>query len=108
MLCTGDAAVNGPRNKLLDANIANWPDVLDKALALKPLDVLPGHGAAGGPEILTGQPRFLRIFTGKLRFKRMQGRRRLRCISSCRTTIAIGFRIDQMDCNRISRLFTLN
>lgn len=60
VLCTGDAAVNGPRNKLLDANIANWPDVLDKALALKPLYVLPGHGAAGGAEILSGQQRFLR------------------------------------------------
>jgi glyoxylase-like metal-dependent hydrolase (beta-lactamase superfamily II) len=60
VLCTGDAAVNGPRNKLLDANIANWPDVLDKALALKPLHVLPGHGAAGGAEILSGQERFLR------------------------------------------------
>jgi cyclase len=60
VLCTGDAAVNGPRNKLLDANIANWPDVLDKALALKPLHVLPGHGDAGGVEILSGQQRFLR------------------------------------------------
>jgi len=60
VLCTGDAAVNGPRNKLLDANIANWPDVLDKALALKPLHVLPGHGAAGGAEILSGQQKFLR------------------------------------------------
>jgi cyclase len=60
VLCTGDAAVNGPRNKLLDANIANWPDVLDKALALKPLYVLPGHGEAGGAGILSGQESFLR------------------------------------------------
>jgi glyoxylase-like metal-dependent hydrolase (beta-lactamase superfamily II) len=60
VLCTGDAAVNGPRNKLLDANIANWPEVLDKALALKLLHVLPGHGEAGGPEIVSGQQRFLR------------------------------------------------
>jgi cyclase len=60
VLCTGDAAVNGPRNKLLDANIANWPEVLDKALALRPLHVLPGHGAAGGAEILSGQAQFLR------------------------------------------------
>jgi cyclase len=60
VLCTGDAAVNGPRNKLLDANIANWPDVLDKALALEPLRVLPGHGAVGGAEILSGQQKFLR------------------------------------------------
>jgi len=60
VICTGDAAVNGPRNKLLDANIANWPDVLDKALALKPLHVLPGHGEAGGAEILSRQAKFLR------------------------------------------------
>jgi cyclase len=60
VLCTGDAAVNGPRNKLLDGNIANWPDVLDKALALRPLHVLPGHGDAGGAEILSGQAKFLR------------------------------------------------
>jgi len=59
ILCTGDAAVNGPRNKLWDANLANWPRVLDQALALHPLHVLPGHGDAGGPEILTGQQMFL-------------------------------------------------
>ncbi len=60
ILCTGDAAVNGPRNKLWDANIANWPRVLTRALAFKPLHVLPGHGDAGGPEILAGQRAFLR------------------------------------------------
>lgn len=59
ILCTGDAAVNGPRNKLWDANLANWPKVLDQALALEPLHVLPGHGEAGGAEILTGQRDFL-------------------------------------------------
>jgi len=60
ILCTGDAAVNGPRNKLWDADIANWPRVIDKAAALGPTSVLPGHGPAGGPEILTGQAQFLR------------------------------------------------
>jgi len=59
ILCTGDAAVNGPRNKLWDANIANWPRVLSKAIQLQPLYVLPGHGDAGGIEILTGQRQFL-------------------------------------------------
>jgi cyclase len=68
ILCTGDAAINGhsadatvkgPRNKLWDANIANWPRVLSQALQLRPLRVLPGHGDAGGPEILTGQRIFL-------------------------------------------------
>jgi cyclase len=60
ILCTGDAAVNGPRNKMWDADIANWPKVLDKAAALNPLKVLPGHGDDGGIEIVTGQARFLR------------------------------------------------
>jgi cyclase len=59
ILCTGDAAVNGPRNKLWDANLANWPAVLEKALALAPLHVLPGHGPVGGAEILSGQRDFL-------------------------------------------------
>jgi cyclase len=59
VLATGDAAVNGPRNKLADASIANWPKVLERATALKPEFVLPGHGASGGVEILTGQKQFL-------------------------------------------------
>lgn len=60
ILCTGDAAVNGPRNKLWDADVANWPRVLDKAAALGPKVVLPGHGDMGGVEIVTGQAMFLR------------------------------------------------
>jgi cyclase len=59
VLCTGDAAVNGPRNKLWDANIAEWPNALQRAIELKPIAVLPGHGDAGGMEILIGQARFL-------------------------------------------------
>lgn len=59
VLATGDAAVNGPRNKLADAWIANWPRVLDKAIALQPTAVLPGHGERGGVEILSGQRQFL-------------------------------------------------
>jgi cyclase len=60
VLCTGDAAVNGARNKLWDANVANWPRVIDKAATLAPTVVLPGHGDAGGAEILRGQAQFLR------------------------------------------------
>jgi cyclase len=59
ILATGDAAVNGPRNWLADASIEQWPRVLDRAVALHPRIVLPGHGARGGIEILTGQQRFL-------------------------------------------------
>ncbi len=59
ILATGDAAVNGPRNKLLDADLANWPRALDRAIALNPQHVLPGHGDAGGIEVLRGQRQFL-------------------------------------------------
>lgn len=60
VLCTGDAAVNGPFNKIVDGDIKNWPEVLNRAVALRPLHVLPGHGPAGGLEVLTGQQDFLR------------------------------------------------
>jgi len=59
ILCTGDAAVNGPYNFTADANIANWPKVLHAAQQLAPEHVLPGHGQAGGKEILDGQLLFM-------------------------------------------------
>jgi len=60
VLCTGDAAVNGPRNKFWDADVANWPKTLDRALTLRPGVVLPGHGEPGGAEVLRGQAKYLR------------------------------------------------
>jgi glyoxylase-like metal-dependent hydrolase (beta-lactamase superfamily II) len=60
VLCTGDAAVNGPYNNLRDANIANWPEVLASLEKLRVKVVLPGHGQMGGREILMGQDDFLR------------------------------------------------
>lgn len=59
LLCTGDAAVNGAYNFTADANIGNWPKVVRAAQALGVLHVLPGHGPAGGPEILDGQAKFM-------------------------------------------------
>src|SRR5205085_11960106 len=59
VLCTGDAAVNGPYNYTADGNIGNWPHVMEAALKLKPEHVLPGHGGPGGPEILQGQHDFM-------------------------------------------------
>ncbi len=59
VLCSGDAAVNGPYNYTADGNIGNWPKVLDGALKLKVDHVLPGHGGAGGKEILSGQRAFM-------------------------------------------------
>lgn len=59
VLASGDAAVNGAFNYTADANIGNWPKVMDAALKFQPLHVLPGHGGPGGPEILTGQAAFM-------------------------------------------------
>jgi glyoxylase-like metal-dependent hydrolase (beta-lactamase superfamily II) len=59
VLCSGDAAVNGPYNFTADGNVANWPKVVKSAQALGALRVLPGHGAPGGPEILDGQMKFM-------------------------------------------------
>jgi len=59
VLCSGDAAVNGPYNFTADGNIGNWPKVLDGALKLNVEHVLPGHGGAGGKEVLTGQRAFM-------------------------------------------------
>ncbi len=59
ILCTGDAVVNGPYNYTADGNMGNWPKVVEAAQKLKPVHVLPGHGPAGGPEILVGERAFL-------------------------------------------------
>jgi len=59
VLCTGDAAVNGPYNATMDANISNWPLVLHSAEKLKVKFVLPGHGLPGGRELLSGQAQFM-------------------------------------------------
>jgi glyoxylase-like metal-dependent hydrolase (beta-lactamase superfamily II) len=58
VLCTGDAVANGPYNYLGDGNVANWPNVIDKARKLDVATVLPGHGVPGGPELLEGQKQF--------------------------------------------------
>jgi len=41
VLATGDAAVNGPYNYTADGDIANWAQVNENALKLKPQIVLP-------------------------------------------------------------------
>jgi glyoxylase-like metal-dependent hydrolase (beta-lactamase superfamily II) len=55
VLCSGDAAVNGPYNFVADGNIGNWPNVIAKAQKLAVDHVLPGHGPSGGKEILANQ-----------------------------------------------------
>jgi cyclase len=59
ILVTGDAATNGAFNNTADANLGNWPKVMAMAEKLGPKFVMPGHGPAGGPEILKGQAAFM-------------------------------------------------
>jgi glyoxylase-like metal-dependent hydrolase (beta-lactamase superfamily II) len=59
ILCTGDAVVNGPYNYTADGNVGNWPNVVKAAQKLNPTKVLPGHGPAGGPEVLSGELAFV-------------------------------------------------
>jgi glyoxylase-like metal-dependent hydrolase (beta-lactamase superfamily II) len=58
ILCTGDAVVNGPYNATMDANIANWPTVLQSAGKLKVKQVLPGHGQPADRGLIDGQAQF--------------------------------------------------
>lgn len=60
ILVTGDAIVNGAYNFTGDANLQNWPRVLEAVKKKLPINkVLPGHGPAGGIEVIDGQIRFL-------------------------------------------------
>src|ERR1700687_1942383 len=59
VLCTGDAILNGPYNYTADANVGNWPKVIDGAMKLDVEHVLPGHGGAGGREVMVGQRAFM-------------------------------------------------
>jgi glyoxylase-like metal-dependent hydrolase (beta-lactamase superfamily II) len=58
LVATGDAIVNGPFNFTGHGNTGNWPSVIRKVKALGFRHVLPGHGGAGGMEIVDGQMRF--------------------------------------------------
>lgn len=59
VLCTGDAVVNGPYNYTADGDIGNWPRVIEGAMKLNVDHVLPGHGPAGGKDVMVGQRAFM-------------------------------------------------
>jgi cyclase len=52
ILCTGDVVVNGPYTWTGDSYMENWPKVISKALELDIDHVVPGHGPAGGKELM--------------------------------------------------------
>jgi cyclase len=58
VLFTGDLVANGPYNAVANSTIHAWLGALDRLLALDPDVVVPGHGAAGGAELITAQHRY--------------------------------------------------
>jgi cyclase len=58
VLCTGDAVANGPYDDPHYAYMGNWANEVHAAQKLDVKYVLPGHGAAGGKEILEAQRQF--------------------------------------------------
>ncbi len=58
VIATGDAIVNGAYNFTGDGNTGNWPNVIRHVKKLDIEHVLPGHGPAGGIEIVNGQLAF--------------------------------------------------
>jgi glyoxylase-like metal-dependent hydrolase (beta-lactamase superfamily II) len=75
VLCTGDAATNGPFNGIGDGHAANWANVVHKARQLKVKHVLPAHGPAGGPEILEGEERFMREIYNRVKREMKSGKK---------------------------------
>jgi cyclase len=62
-LFTGDLVVNGPYNAVADSTIGSWIHVLDDLRALGPEIVVPGHGPAGGIELIDAQQNYFRAVT---------------------------------------------
>jgi glyoxylase-like metal-dependent hydrolase (beta-lactamase superfamily II) len=65
-LFTGDLVVNGPYNAVADSTIGPWIRVLDQLRALRPEIVVPGHGAAGGPELIVAQQHYFKLVTQEI------------------------------------------
>jgi cyclase len=75
ILCTGDAAVNGPYNFVADGNVGNWPSVVAAAEKREILFVMPGHGPRGGVEILKGQKLFFEELLAAVKSEINKGRK---------------------------------
>ena len=67
ILFTGDACVNGPFNFVGDGTITEWIETLERAKALKPRIVCPGHGPVAGPEMLDDQQAYLKAVHGAVK-----------------------------------------
>jgi glyoxylase-like metal-dependent hydrolase (beta-lactamase superfamily II) len=63
VLFTGDLVANGPYNAVADSTIGSWIGVLDRLRKLRPNVVVPGHGPAGGPELIDAQQHYFETVT---------------------------------------------
>ncbi len=75
ILCTGDAATNGPFNFTGHGNTGGWPNVLARALELDFATVLPGHGPPGGREVVEGQKAFMELINQTVGEARAAGKK---------------------------------
>jgi len=74
ILFTGDAAVSGPFNNVRDGNIGAWIKTLETAKQLGAEIVAPGHGSAGGPEIIENQQLFFKELLARANALRNAGK----------------------------------
>jgi cyclase len=65
-LFTGDLVVNGPFNAVADSTIGPWIRALHTLRALRPAIVVPGHGPAGGPELIVAQQHYFKKVTQEI------------------------------------------
>ena len=74
ILFTGDACVNGPYNYVGDGSVEQWIETLQAAIRLKPKQVCPGHGPAGGPEVLEDQLNYFLALRREVKQLKDQGK----------------------------------
>ena len=67
VLFRGDACVNGPYNYMGDGNSLDWPKTLDKAGALKPKIICPGHGAMAEGNLIDAQKSYFITLQNQVR-----------------------------------------
>jgi len=74
VLFTGDAVVNMPTAWLGECDIENWIDTLASLSKLGATKICPGHGPAGGPEIVEAFRKYLVDLRDEVAFQVAQGR----------------------------------
>jgi hypothetical protein len=70
-----------------DSTIYSWLGVLDRLAELRPQVVVPGHGAAGGAELIAAQRRYFRIVIAQVEANIRSGRDVRAAIPSIMATV---------------------